>query len=69
MSQPIERPSEKHKWMAWPIGARRDDARLRHVPRLPRAALLANVAIEEMMQDDSTDHVGDSRLGCPARAK
>jgi len=64
MSQPLERPSEKHKWMAWPI--------IRGVMTLGYAMTLgyralrfsANVAIEDMMQADAagkagptTDHV------------
>jgi uncharacterized protein YqhQ len=51
LSEPLERPSEKHKWMAWPI--------LRGVMTLGYAMTLgyralrfsANVAIEEVMQD------------------
>src|SRR5271155_3819087 len=50
MSEPLERPSEKHKWMAWPI--------LRGVMTLGYAMSLgyralrfsANVAIEDVMQ-------------------
>ena len=51
MSEPLERPSDKHKWMGWPI--------LRGVMTLGYAMTLgyralrfsANVAIEEVMQD------------------
>jgi uncharacterized protein YqhQ len=51
LSEPLERPSEKHKWMAWPI--------LRGVMTLGYAMTLgyralrfsANVAIEEVMQE------------------
>lgn len=52
LSEPLERPSEKHKWMAWPI--------LRGVMTLGYAMSLgyralrfsANVAIEDVMQGD-----------------
>src|SRR6202453_4705077 len=55
MSQAIERPSEKHKWMAWPI--------LRGVMTLGYAMSLgyralrfsANVALEDAMQDEQTN--------------
>jgi uncharacterized protein YqhQ len=55
LSQPMERPSEKHKWMAWPV--------LRGVMTLGYAMSLgyralrfsANVAIEDVMQDDKND--------------
>ncbi len=55
LSEPLERPSEKHKWMAWPI--------LRGVMTLGYAMSLgyralrfsANVAIEEVMQNESKD--------------
>jgi uncharacterized protein YqhQ len=51
MSEPLERPSEKHKWMAWPI--------IRGVMTLGYAMTLgyralrfsANVAIEDLMED------------------
>lgn len=54
MSEHLERPSEKHKWMAWPI--------LRGVMTLGYAMSLgyralrfsANVAIEDMMDADAT---------------
>ncbi len=57
MSQPLERPSEKHKWMAWPIV--RGVMTLGYAMSLGYRALRfsANVAIEEIMQEDSTDHV------------
>src|ERR1700678_1793107 len=55
LSQAIERPSEKHKWMAWPI--------LRGVMTLGYAMSLgyralrfsANVALEDVMQDEQTN--------------
>jgi uncharacterized protein YqhQ len=58
MCEPIGRPSEKHKWMGWPI--------IRGVMTLGYAMTLgyralrfsANVAIEDVMQDGSTkNHV------------
>jgi uncharacterized protein YqhQ len=59
MSEPLERPSEKHKWMAWPI--------LRGVMTLGYAMSLgyralrfsANVAIEDALQKEDA-HVADS---------
>ena len=52
MCEPLERPSEKHKWMGWPV--------IRGVMTLGYAMTLgyralrfsANVAIEDVMQDD-----------------
>ncbi len=52
MSEPLERPSEKHKWMAWPI--------IRGVMTLGYAMTLgyralrfsANVAIEDIMEEE-----------------
>jgi uncharacterized protein YqhQ len=51
MSEPLERPSEKHKWMAWPIV--RGVMTLGYAMTLGYRALRfsANVAIEDMMQD------------------
>ncbi len=53
MTEPLDRPSEKHKWMAWPI--------LRGVMTLGYAMTLgyralrfsANIAIEDFMEDGS----------------
>ncbi len=68
MSEPLDRPSEKHKWMAWPI--------LRGVMTLGYAMTLgyralrfsANVAIEEVMQSESTtDHVEKAASAVPAK--
>jgi uncharacterized protein YqhQ len=52
MSEPLERPSEKHKWMAWPVV--RGVMTLGYAMNLGYRALRfsANVAIEDMMQDD-----------------
>jgi len=55
MSEPLERPSEKHKWMAWPVV--RGVMTLGYAMNLGYRALRfsANVAIEDVMQnqDDS----------------
>ena len=52
ISEPLERPSEKHKWMAWPI--LRGVMTLGYAMNLGYRALRfsANVAIEDMMLDD-----------------
>ncbi|MGA7931324.1 MAG: DUF1385 domain-containing protein [Candidatus Sulfotelmatobacter sp.] len=54
MSEPLERPSEKHKWMAWPIV--RGVMTLGYAMSLGYRALRfsANVAIEELMQSEGT---------------
>jgi uncharacterized protein YqhQ len=53
MSEPLERPSEKHKWMAWPIV--RGVMTLGYAMSLGYRALRfsANVAIEDVMQNDA----------------
>jgi uncharacterized protein YqhQ len=53
MSEALERPSEKHKWMAWPIV--RGVMTLGYAMNLGYRALRfsANVAIEEVMQSDT----------------
>ena len=55
LSEPLERPSEKHKWMAWPIV--RGVMTLGYAMSLGYRALRfsANVAIEEVMQNESTE--------------
>jgi uncharacterized protein YqhQ len=61
MSEPLERPSEKHKWMGWPIV--RGVMTLGYAMNLGYRALRfsANVAIEDIMQDGqktgTSDHV------------
>jgi uncharacterized protein YqhQ len=52
MSEPLERPSEKHKWMAWPIV--RGVMTLGYAMNLGYRALRfsASVAIEDIMQED-----------------
>ena len=60
MSEPLERPSEKHKWMAWPIV--RGVMTLGYAMTLGYRALRfsANVAIEDFMHTEAptADHVG-----------
>src|ERR1022692_1225489 len=53
MSEPLDRPSEKHKWMAWPIV--RGVMTLGYAMSLGYRALRfsANVAIEDVMQNDA----------------
>lgn len=55
MSEPLERPSEKHKWMAWPVV--RGVMTLGYAMNLGYRALRfsANVALEDMMQEDHGD--------------
>jgi uncharacterized protein YqhQ len=57
MSEPLERPSEKHKWMAWPIV--RGVMTLGYAMSLGYRALRfsANVAIEEVMQNENSVNV------------
>ena len=60
MSEPLERPSEKHKWMGWPIV--RGVMTLGYAMTLGYRALKfsANVAIEDVVQEgakDRMDHV------------
>jgi uncharacterized protein YqhQ len=57
MSEPLERPSEKHKWMAWPIV--RGVITLGYAMNLGYRALRfsANVAIEDVMQAEASAHV------------
>jgi uncharacterized protein YqhQ len=54
MSEPLDRPSEKHKWMAWPIV--RGVMTLGYAMSLGYRALRfsANVAIEEAMQEEDS---------------
>jgi uncharacterized protein YqhQ len=73
MSEPLERPSEKHKWMAWPIV--RGVMTLGYAMNLGYRALRfsANVAIEDMMQDDvrqndaKKDHVATGASPVPPK--
>jgi uncharacterized protein YqhQ len=65
MSEPLDRPSEKHKWMAWPIV--RGVMTLGYAMNLGYRALRfsANVAIEDMMQEDN--HVETAALAVPPK--
>jgi uncharacterized protein YqhQ len=69
MSEPLERPSEKHKWMGWPIV--RGVMTLGYAMTLGYRALRfsANVAIEEVMQSDSTSktHVETAASAVPPK--
>ena len=62
MSEPLERPSEKHKWMAWPIV--RGVITLGYAMKLGYRALRfsANVAIEDILQE------GDKGTSSPSAA-
>ncbi len=66
MSEPLDRPSEKHKWMAWPIV--RGVMTLGYAMNLGYRALRfsANVAIEDLMQDGAeTNHVATGASPVP----
>src|SRR5579864_2739181 len=68
MSEALERPSEKHKWMAWPIV--RGVMTLGYAMNLGYRALRfsANVAIEDMMQEDEKkDHVVTAASAVPPK--
>ena len=60
MSEPLERPSEKHKWMSWPII--RGVMTLGYAMSLGYRALRfsANVAIEDVMQSDEAAKRADA---------
>jgi uncharacterized protein YqhQ len=60
LSQPMERPSEKHKWMAWPIV--RGVMTLGYAMSLGYRALRfsANVAIEDVMDAEERAKSGDA---------
>jgi uncharacterized protein YqhQ len=68
MSEPLERPSEKHKWMAWPVV--RGVMTLGYAMTLGYRALRfsANVAIEDMMQEDADAKTDDSKKNDVAMA-
>jgi len=69
LSEPLERPSEKHKWMAWPIV--RGVITLGYAMTLGYRALRfsANVAIEEAMQQEeaTTNHVATADSAVPPK--
>ena len=68
MSEPLERPSEKHKWMAWPIV--RGVMTLGYAMSLGYRALRfsANVAIEDAMQDEAQSAPNTTHGGTDAVA-
>jgi uncharacterized protein YqhQ len=69
MQEALERPSEKHKWMAWPIV--RGVMTLGYAMSLGYRALRfsANVAIEDVMQKEEaeTSHVETGASPVPAK--
>src|SRR5277367_6594026 len=67
MSEPLARPSEKHKWMAWPIV--RGVMTLGYAMSLGYRALRfsANVAIEDVMQKQDQDVVPTAEGAVPAQ--
>src|SRR6202049_3641424 len=67
MSEPLERPSEKHKWMAWPVV--RGVMTLGYAMNLGYRALRfsANVAIEDIMQDGKTNDVATAASAVPPK--
>jgi uncharacterized protein YqhQ len=70
MSEPLQRPSEKHKWMAWPIV--RGVMTLGYAMNLGYRALRfsANVAIEDLMQDEAgseKNHVATAASAVPPK--
>ena len=73
MSQTLERPSEKHKWMSWPIV--RGVMTLGYAMTLGYRALRfsANVALEDVMQSsdgkDSKDKRAEQDRAIPAEKK
>lgn len=68
MSEPLERPSEKHKWMAWPIV--RGVMTLGYAMNLGYRALRfsANVAIEDIMDEGGQQSDGQQRRVSEANA-
>jgi len=66
MSETLERPSEKHKWMAWPI--LRGVMTLGYAMNLGYRALRfsANVAIEDVMQTQASGKGSDDSTTCHA---
>ena len=68
MQEPLDRPSEKHKWMGWPIV--RGVMTLGYAMSLGYRALRfsANVAIEDVMQSDvDADHVETAARAVPTK--
>ena len=73
MGEPLERPSDKHKWMAWPIV--RGVMTLGYAMNLGYRALRfsANVAIEDIMDEDggkkSENNVSTASSGTESKAQ
>jgi uncharacterized protein YqhQ len=70
MSEPLERPSEKHKWMGWPII--RGVITLGYAMTLGYRALRfsANVAIEDVMQEGSANNrAGTAASPAPSKVE
>jgi uncharacterized protein YqhQ len=68
MTEALDRPSEKHKWMAWPVV--RGVMTLGYAMTLGYRALRfsANVAIEDFMEDGAEkDHVATAASDVPAK--
>src|SRR6476659_1244797 len=68
MSEPLERPSEKHKWMGWPLV--RGVMTLGYAMNLGYRALRfsANVAIEDVMDEATTkNHVETAASAVPPK--
>jgi len=69
MSEPLQRPSEKHKWMAWPVV--RGVMTLGYAMTLGYRALRfsANVAIEDVMKREEGEHpvTADAAVGAPGK--
>jgi uncharacterized protein YqhQ len=66
MSEPLARPSDKHKWMAWPIV--RGVMTLGYAMNLGYRALRfsANVAIEDIMDEDAKSKGAKSEASNPS---
>jgi len=69
MSEPLERPSEKHKWMGWPII--RGVMTLGYAMNLGYRALKfsANVAIEDVMQEGNDQVETGASHACPEQSR
>jgi len=69
MREPLERPSEKHKWMAWPIV--RGVVTLGYAMNLGYRALRfsANVAIEDIMEEGEENQPGTAASVPAARSE
>jgi uncharacterized protein YqhQ len=62
MTEPLDRPSDKHKWMAWPVV--RGLMTLGYAMNLGYRALRfsANVAIEDMMDENTAERTQKDRV-------